>query len=64
MPARAGGTDLAVVSASKFDELGLPHCLFEETQTKLSNGMPCVLTASILPHDIGRRLYIAQVHLT
>ena len=37
-----------MISAYKLDELGLPYSQIEETQTKLSNGMPAVLTASFL----------------
>ena len=37
-----------MISAYKFDDIGLPYSQIVETQTKLSNGMPYVLTASFL----------------
>ena len=49
---------LCMISAYKFDDFGLPYSQIEQTQTKLSNGMPYVLTASFL---IGRRLYLHKL---
>ena len=42
-----------MISAYKLYELGLPYSQIEETQTKLSNGIADVLTASFMILGVG-----------